>query len=65
MVTCRAVALAIAAAVIALPAGMALQNAVMHAIASDQAALPQTLSTRANPAEPVCAPARRSLPKLR
>jgi putative ABC transport system permease protein len=45
MVTCWAVAPAIAAAVIALPAGMTLQNAVMHAIASDQAVLPQTLST--------------------
>ena len=33
MVTCWIIAPAIAAAIIALPAGMALQNAVMHAIA--------------------------------
>lgn len=45
MVTCWAIAPALAAAIIALPAGMALQNAVMHAIASDQAGQPQTLST--------------------
>jgi putative ABC transport system permease protein len=45
MVTCWAIAPAIAAAVIALPAGMALQNAVMHAIASDQTVLPQIFST--------------------
>ena len=42
MVTCWAIAPAIAAAIIALPAGIALQNAVMHALASDQALLPQT-----------------------
>jgi putative ABC transport system permease protein len=40
MVTCWAVAPAAAAAVIALPAGMVLQDAVMHAIASDQATVP-------------------------
>jgi putative ABC transport system permease protein len=45
MVTCWAIAPAIAAAIIALPAGMALQNAVMHAFASDQSWQPQTLST--------------------
>jgi putative ABC transport system permease protein len=45
MVTCWAIVPAIAAAIIALPAGVALQNAVMHALASDQAILPQTLST--------------------
>jgi putative ABC transport system permease protein len=45
MVTCWAIAPAIAAAGIALPAGIALQTAVMHAIASDQAVLPETLST--------------------
>jgi putative ABC transport system permease protein len=44
MVTCWAITPAIAAAIIALPAGMALHDAVMHAIASDQAVLPQ-LST--------------------
>lgn len=44
MVTCWAIAPAVAAAVMALPAGMALQNAVMHAIAADQAGQPQTLS---------------------
>jgi FtsX-like permease family len=44
MVTCWAISPAIAAAIIALPAGMALHDAVMHAIASDQAVLPQ-LST--------------------
>jgi len=44
MVTCWAIAPAIAAAAIALPAGIALQNAVMHAIAADQAGQPQTLS---------------------
>jgi putative ABC transport system permease protein len=44
MVTCWAIAPALAAAIIALPAGMALQNVVMHALASDQAILPQTLS---------------------
>ncbi len=38
MVTCWVIAPAIAAAVIALPAGMALQNAVMHAIAGGQPA---------------------------
>jgi putative ABC transport system permease protein len=36
MVTCWIIAPAIAAAIIALPAGMALQNAVMHAIAGGQ-----------------------------
>jgi putative ABC transport system permease protein len=45
MVTCWAIAPAIAAAIIALPAGMALQNAVMHAIVSDQAGQPRNLST--------------------
>jgi putative ABC transport system permease protein len=45
MVTCWAIAPAIAAAIIALPAGMALQNAVMRAIVSDQAGQPQNLST--------------------
>jgi putative ABC transport system permease protein len=45
MVTCWAIAPAIAAAIIALPAGIALQNAVMRALASDQALLPQNLST--------------------
>jgi putative ABC transport system permease protein len=44
MVTCWAIAPAIAAAPIALPAGIALQNAVMHAIAADQARQPQTPS---------------------
>jgi putative ABC transport system permease protein len=44
MVTCWAIAPAIAAAIIALPAGMALQNAVMHAFVSDQAGQPQNLS---------------------
>ena len=38
MVTCWVIAPAIAAAVIALPAGMALQNAVIHAIARAEAA---------------------------
>jgi putative ABC transport system permease protein len=45
MVICWAIAPAIAAAIIALPAGMALQNAVMRAIVSDQAGQPQNLST--------------------
>ena len=45
MVTCWAVAPAIGAAIIALPAGIALQNTVMHALAADQAVLPQTLGT--------------------
>ena len=36
MVTCWVIVPAIAAAIIALPAGMALQNAVMHAIAGGQ-----------------------------
>ncbi len=45
MVTCWAIAPAIAAAIIALPAGIALQNAVMHALASGQALLPRSLST--------------------
>ena len=36
MVTCWVIAPAIAAAIIALPAGMALQNAVMHALAGGQ-----------------------------
>ena len=40
MVTCWVIAPAIAAAVIALPAGMALQDAVIHAIAGDQARPP-------------------------
>ena len=38
MVTCWVIAPAIIAAVIALPAGMTLQNRVMHAIAGDQGA---------------------------
>jgi putative ABC transport system permease protein len=45
MVTCWAIAPAVAATVIALPAGMALQSAVMHALASDQAFLPSVLRT--------------------
>jgi putative ABC transport system permease protein len=45
MVTCWAIVPAIGAAIIALPAGMALQNTVMHALAADQAVLPQTLGT--------------------
>ncbi len=45
MVTCWAIAPAIVAAAIALPAGMALHNAIIHALASDQSILPQTLST--------------------
>ena len=45
MVTCWAITPAVAAAVIALPAGMALQSAVMHALASDQALLPPNLGT--------------------
>jgi putative ABC transport system permease protein len=44
MVTCWAIAPAIAAAAIALPAGVMLHDTVMHAIASDQAVLPQTLT---------------------
>lgn len=40
-----AIAPAVAATVIALPAGMALQSAVMHAPASDQAFLPSVLRT--------------------
>jgi putative ABC transport system permease protein len=45
MVTCWAIAPAIAAAVIALPAGIALHDAVIHALASDQSVLPQIFST--------------------
>jgi putative ABC transport system permease protein len=45
MVTCWAVVPAIVAAVIALPAGAALHNAVIHALASDQSPLPQALSS--------------------
>jgi len=45
MVTCWAIAPAIGAAIIALPAGMALQDAVIHGIASAEApALPPTLA---------------------
>jgi putative ABC transport system permease protein len=44
MVTCWVITPAIGAAIIALPAGMALQDTVMHALASDQAVLPQTLT---------------------
>jgi putative ABC transport system permease protein len=44
MVTCWAIIPAIGAAIIALPAGMALQSTVMHALASDQAVLPQALT---------------------
>jgi putative ABC transport system permease protein len=40
MVTCWAVPPAAAAAIVALPTGMALQDAVMQAIASDQATVP-------------------------
>jgi putative ABC transport system permease protein len=43
MVTCWAVVPAIVAAVIALPAGAALHNAVIHALASDQSLLPAAL----------------------
>jgi putative ABC transport system permease protein len=39
MVTCWVIVPALAAVVIALPAGMALQDAVIHAIGSDQSAL--------------------------
>jgi putative ABC transport system permease protein len=45
MVTCWAIVPATGAAIIALPTGMALQNTVMHALAADQAVLPQTLGT--------------------
>jgi putative ABC transport system permease protein len=45
MVTCWAVPPAVVAAVIALPAGMALHDAVIHALASDQSVLPQVFST--------------------
>ena len=45
MVTCWAVIPAVAAAVIALPAGMTLQTTVMQALASDQALLQQTVGT--------------------
>ena len=45
MVTCWAVTPAIVAAVIALPAGIALHDAVIHALASDQSVLPQIFST--------------------
>jgi putative ABC transport system permease protein len=36
---------AIAAALIALPAGIALHDTVIHALASDQSVLPQAFST--------------------
>ncbi|MGH3157512.1 MAG: FtsX-like permease family protein [Streptosporangiaceae bacterium] len=39
MVTCWVITPAIGAAIIALPAGMALQDAVIHAITTDQAPL--------------------------
>jgi putative ABC transport system permease protein len=45
MVTCWAITPAIAAALIALPAGIALHDAVIHALASDQSVLPQVFST--------------------
>jgi putative ABC transport system permease protein len=64
MVTCWAVAPAIAAAVIAPPAGMALQNAVMHAITSDQAVLAQTLGAAPGTLVHVYTPAGLALPAL-
>ena len=45
MVTCWAVTPAMVAAVIALPAGIALHDAVIHALASDQSVLPQIFGT--------------------
>jgi putative ABC transport system permease protein len=45
MVTCWAIAPAIVAAVIALPAGMILHDTVIHALASDQSVLPRVFST--------------------
>jgi putative ABC transport system permease protein len=45
MVTCWAITPAIAAAVIALPAGIALHDTVIHALASGQSVLPQIFST--------------------
>jgi putative ABC transport system permease protein len=45
MVTCWAITPAIAAAAIALPAGIALHDAVIHALASGQSVLPQIFST--------------------
>jgi putative ABC transport system permease protein len=45
MVTCWAITPAVAASVIALPAGMTLQSTIMRALASDQASLPPTLGT--------------------
>jgi putative ABC transport system permease protein len=44
MVTCRAIVPGIAAAVIALPAGIALHNTVIHALGRDQPG-PQAFST--------------------
>ena len=44
MVTCWVIAPAIIAAAIALPAGVMLQDTVMHALASDQGVLPHTLT---------------------
>ena len=45
MVTCWALTPALAAALIALPAGIALHDTVIHALASDQSVLPQAFST--------------------
>ena len=45
MVTCWAITPALAAALIALPAGIALHDTVIHALASDQSVLPQAFST--------------------
>jgi hypothetical protein len=63
MVTCWAVAPAIGAAVIALPAGMVLQNAVMHAIASDQATAPGGLGVAPASLEHVYTPRRAHPPR--
>jgi putative ABC transport system permease protein len=45
MVTCWAIAPAIVAAAIALPAGIILHDTVIHALANDQSVLPQVFST--------------------